>query len=100
MDSVDKQPKLRKMDMRFRLWNVRNLYRPCLPMAVLKELGKVQEARWDSQEAGIYTFFYGKGNENHQLCIDFCVHKRILLTVKRVEFVSDGLEPTHQADSG
>jgi hypothetical protein len=52
----------------------------------------VQEVRWDkggTERAEDYTFFYGAGNEDHQLGAGFFVHKRIIPAVRRVDFVSD-----------
>jgi hypothetical protein len=73
---LDKRTKLRNMDMRFGLWNVRSLYRAGFLMTVSKELARFKldlvrvQVRWEScgtERAGEYTFFYGKGNENHDL---------------------------------
>jgi hypothetical protein len=50
---LDKQLKLKKMDMRFGTWNVRSLYRTVPLKAVAKELSKYKldlvgvQVRWD-----------------------------------------------------
>ena len=69
--------------------------------AAARELGRykldvvrVQEVRWDkggTVRSRDYDFFYGKGNENHQLGTGFFVHCIKVSAVKRVEFVSDRL---------
>jgi hypothetical protein len=63
--------------MRFGLWNVTSLYREGFLMTFSRELSKyefnlvaVQEVRWEgggTKPARECTFFYGTGNENHEL---------------------------------
>jgi hypothetical protein len=74
------------------MWNVRSVYTAGFLMTVAKEISEyklilvgVQEVRWDiggTEQAGEYTFLYGKGNRYR-----FFVHKRLISAVKRVEFV-------------
>jgi hypothetical protein len=52
----------------------------------------VQEVRWDeggTEPAGDYVFFYGNGNENHELGTGDLVHKGIISAIKSLEFDSD-----------
>jgi hypothetical protein len=74
------------MDMKFGTRNVRSLYRSGSLKTVARELGNykldlvgVQEVRWDkggTERAEDYTFFYGAGNEDHQLVTRFlCIRE-------------------------
>jgi hypothetical protein len=68
--------------MRLGTWKVMSLYKAGSLTAAARELARykldlvhVQVVRWDKGgmvRAGDYNFFYGKGNENHQLGKGFC----------------------------
>jgi hypothetical protein len=52
----------------------------------------VEDMIWEkggTEQAEEYTFFYGEGNDDHQLGAGFFVHKRIISVVRKVEFISD-----------
>ena len=91
----------REKDIVLGIWNVMSLYRAGSLTTAARELARykldldgVQEVRWDeggTVRAGEYHFFYGKGNENHQLGTGIFVHKRIGSAIKSVEFVSESV---------
>jgi hypothetical protein len=45
MDSVDKQTELKNMDMRFRTWNVRRMYRVGLLRTVAEDISNTGSGR-------------------------------------------------------
>jgi exonuclease III len=85
--------------MRFGTWNIRGLYRPGSLLIVARQSARckldevaIQEVRWNkegTERARGYTFFCGKGKENHQLGTGFFVQQRTVSAVKTAEFVSD-----------
>jgi hypothetical protein len=85
-DPLDKLPNRRNMDMRFVTYNISSLYKAGSLMTVSRELSRywldlvgVQEVRWEGSgtaPAGEYTFFYAKGNKNHEMDTGFfCIRE-------------------------
>ena len=80
-----------KEDMRFDTWNVRSLYMAGSLTAAARELAKskldwvgVQQVRRDNRgtvRAGNYYYFYGKGNDNHQLGTNFCTPQNSISSI-------------------
>jgi hypothetical protein len=63
------------------------------PTEYTLDLVGVQEVRWEggsTEPAGEYTFFYGKGNENHELGTGSFLHKRIMLAVRGLSLLVIG----------
>jgi hypothetical protein len=69
-DSLDKRPKRKKADIRFRTWNLRNMYRAVAEeISIYKlDLVGVLEVTWDgggTEPVGEHIFFCGKRNDSH-----------------------------------
>jgi hypothetical protein len=85
--------------MQFGTWNVRSLYGSGSLTAATRELATyklelvgVRDVRWEkggTVRATDCIYFFGKGNEYYQLETRFFVHHRIVLAVKRVQFVTN-----------
>jgi hypothetical protein len=89
-------PKQLKKEMRFGTRHVKSLYNSIT--AAAKELTKYKldlgvyrgyVRQRGTIRAEDYIFFYGKGNENHQLKTGFYIQHRTVSAVKIVDFVSD-----------
>ena len=71
----------KKRDKRFETWNVGSLYRAGSLTAATRELARlnlvgvqIRSNKGGTVRVGCYNFFYGKGNENHQLGTGFCFY--------------------------
>jgi hypothetical protein len=56
------------------------------------DLMGVYKIRWErsgTKNADEFTFFYGKGNENHELGTSCFDYKGTISAVKRIEVISD-----------
>jgi exonuclease III len=94
------------MDMRFRTWNVRRLYRAGSLTTAARKLARyastldlvgVQEVRLDkrghSRSRGLQSFLWKRKRES-LIGNRIFLHQRIASAVKRVQFVSDRMSHT------
>jgi hypothetical protein len=78
--------------MRFGTWKVKSLL-ACSLITAVRETGKDlvstggQMDRGGTESSGDYTFFNGNEHENHELGMEFFIHKGIMSS----EFISDRL---------
>jgi hypothetical protein len=49
----------------------------------------------DTEPVDNYTFFYGNGNDNHELGTGLSVHNRIISAIKMTESVSNRMLYVH-----
>jgi hypothetical protein len=88
VDSLDKRPK-----HGIWTWDLgcgMDSFKGTIQVYVYTRIRGVQEVRWEgdgTEPAGECTFFYGKGNENHELRTGSFEHKRIISAVKRTNFL-------------
>jgi exonuclease III len=86
-------------------WNVRSLYRAGFLKTVSGELARrkldlvgVQEIRLENgvtKPVGEYTFFYGKGNENHELGAAFLCIRQSYQQLRGLSLLVTGCHTQH-----
>jgi exonuclease III len=70
MDSLDKRPKRKKMDMRFGTWNVTSIYRAGSLRAVVEEITK-----YKLDLVGVQEITWGERAQNQQANIHFSMER-------------------------
>jgi hypothetical protein len=92
------------MDMRFGIWNVKSLYGAGSLVTISKELSKYKldlvgvQVIWEGggTELAEYTFFNGKGNENHELGMGFLCIRESYQQLRRLSLLVTGIVRSHQ----